>query len=542
MQNTSVKPNRSVMTLVILAVLAALLTACGPAEAPISVPAGAQAGDLVGLEPCTFQAGDEEFAADCGTLVVPENRSDPDTRLIALPVVRVRATGASPAEPIFWLQGGPGHPNVYSYPEDGLFEDHDFVMVGYRGVEGQVVLECPELSEAISNAPGTPLSDAALEGYGEGLARCAARLQAEGIDLAGYTITETIDDVEAARQALGYERINLYGESYGTRLEMIYEWRYPESLNRVAMVAVNPPGHFIWEAAVIDAQIADYSNLCAQDAECSARTDDLAGTIRQVSRNMPDRWLFIPIDEDAVRIMTNILFVESVQTPGAPVPIFGPAAVDMWLDAAEGDASGMALASLSRNLFLPNLFTWGHFMAMGTSVNDYLDPTRDYRTELTPPDSIIAAPWSYFLWGAIQGWPATSIPEEYLEVQSSDVETLLVSGSIDFSTPPQFATEELLPYLSNGEQVILEDIGHTESFWNIQPEARAHMITTFFNTGEVDASLYTYQPLDFDVGLGWSGLAKVMLGILLVIIIIVVAVVWLIVRLVRRRRATRTSS
>jgi pimeloyl-ACP methyl ester carboxylesterase len=526
-----------------MAVIASLLMAScgGTEEVPITVPAGAQAGDLVGLEPCTFKAGEVEFAADCGTLVVPENRSDPDSRLIALPVVRVRATGANPAEPIFWFAGGPGHTNVLRYPEDGLFEDHDFVMVGYRGREGQVVLECPEISKAISNAPGSILSNAALEGYGAGLARCAARLQAEGIDLAGYTITETIDDMEAAREALGYERINLYGNSYGSRLEIIYEWRYPDSLNRVVMVSVNPPGRLIWEPAVIDAQIADYSKLCAQDAECSARTGDLVATMREVSENMPDRWLFIPIDEGAVRLITQVMFVESIQ-PDAPVPLYGPAAVDMWLAAAEGDASGMALASVSRNLFLPNLFTWGHFAAMGGSVNDYFDPTRDYRTELTPPDSIVGAPFSYFIWGALQGWPATSIPEEYLEVQSSDVETLLVSGSIDFSTPPQFATEELLPYLSNGEQVILEDIGHTESVWYSQPEARAHMLTTYFNTGEVDASLYTYQPLDFDVGLGWPGLAKVLLGILLVVIVIVVAVVWLIVWLVRRRRATRISS
>jgi len=39
-------------------------------------------------------------------------------------------------------------------------------------------------------------------------------LQAGGVDLAGYTIAETIDDMEAARVALGYDRINLMGESY----------------------------------------------------------------------------------------------------------------------------------------------------------------------------------------------------------------------------------------------------------------------------------------------------------------------------------------
>lgn len=53
---------------------------------------------------------------------------------------------------------------------------------------------------------------------------------------------------------------------------------------------------------------------------------------------------------------------------------------------------------------------------------------------------------------------------EYGSVHTSKVETLLISGELDFSTPPQLATEELLPYLPNGHQVVLEEFGHTASF------------------------------------------------------------------------------
>ncbi|MCJ7738103.1 MAG: alpha/beta hydrolase, partial [Anaerolineae bacterium] len=280
-----------VISCVILALLSLALTACSVAEeAPLAVPAGARAGDLVGLEACTYERSDVEFAAECGTLVVPENRSDPNSRLIALPVIRIRTRGDSPAEPVFWFAGGPGKSNMrFSHVKDldVLIEEHDFVMVGYRGMDGQVVLDCPELSAALRDQPGDLLSDAALESYGTAGARCVERLRSEGVDLAGYSMTETIHDVEAAREALGYERINLLGVSYGTRLAMIYEWMYPDSLHRVVMLEVNTPGHFIWEAEAIDAQIEDYARLCAQDAICSARTDDLAGTMRRVSRDMP---------------------------------------------------------------------------------------------------------------------------------------------------------------------------------------------------------------------------------------------------------------
>jgi pimeloyl-ACP methyl ester carboxylesterase len=533
--------SRNMIIISSIALLSLMLAACGSAKkAPVTVPAGAQAGDLVGLEPCTYKAGDVELAADCGTLAVPENRADPNSRLIALPVIRVRATGANPAEPIFRFSGGPGTSNLHFRHLEDVIENHDFVQVGYRGVDSSVVLDCPEISEAVRKARGI-LSDEALESYTAAGASCARRLQAEGVDLAGYTLTETIEDNEDARVALGYERINLLGGSYGTRLEMIYEWMYPNSLHRVVMLAVNPPGRFVWDAEVIDEQIEDYARLCAQDPECSARTEDLAASMRRVSEDMPDRWLLFPIDEGVIKALTHVMFYESIRPPGMPVPLSGPAAVDMWLTAEGGDASGMALVSMIRNMFLPSLWTWGEGLSLAASVDDYYDPARDYRSEFEAPDTILGSPVSLMLWNLGLEWPIHLIPQEYLQVQPTDVETLLISGSIDLSVPPQFATEELLPYLSNGEQVILEDFGHTGSFWDSQPEARVHMLNTFFDTGQVDASLYTYQPLDFDVGLGWPGLAKLLVAVVVLVLILLLVSVWWIIRWAKRRRANQVS-
>ena len=127
-------------------------------------------------------------------------------------------------------------------------------------------------------------------------------------------------------------------------------------------------------------------------------------------------------------------------------------------------------------------------------------------------------------------------------MQPSDVETLLVSGNIDATTPAQWATEELLPSLSNGEQVILSEFGHTDDVWGLQPEATVHLLTTFYDTGVVDDSLFTYQPMDFHVGLGFPEIAKLLIAIPVLVIVIVVALVWFIVRRVRRRRATQVSS
>ncbi len=119
----------------------------------VSVPSGAKAGDLI-LHDCDYATEDGSYAADCGTLVVPENRHKAGSRLIALPVTRIRARSADPAEPIFRLQGGPGITNM-TFPAASRFaEKHDVVLVGYRGVDGSSRLDCPEVTSAREQARG----------------------------------------------------------------------------------------------------------------------------------------------------------------------------------------------------------------------------------------------------------------------------------------------------------------------------------------------------------------------------------------------------
>jgi uncharacterized membrane protein len=67
------------------------------------------------------------------------------------------------------------------------------------------------------------------------------------------------------------------------------------------------------------------------------------------------------------------------------------------------------------------------------------------------------------------------------------------------------------------------------------------MLNAFFDTGQVDASLYTYQPLDFDVGLGWPALAKLLVAIVVLVPILLLVLVWWIIRWAKRRQASQVS-
>jgi len=209
------KTNYTLTALVLFAVL--LLVGCGSKDTPVpAVPDGAQAGDLTGLKECEFQpAGSEtKYAAECGTLVVPENWDKPGSSLIALPVVRIPASGPNPAEPVFFLRGGPGQSNFSWTPPDWLLENHDVVMVGYRGMEGSVTLACPEVNRLIKAHAGKDLfSEQARVEYRAAANQCAAALQKTGVDLSGYTVPGVVEDMEAVRSALGYDRINLFSQS-----------------------------------------------------------------------------------------------------------------------------------------------------------------------------------------------------------------------------------------------------------------------------------------------------------------------------------------
>jgi len=491
---------------------------------PITVPEGSKAGDLTTMKPYTYKAGDIEYAAERGTFVVAENRGAPDSRFIALPVVRIRATGSDPTEPIFWLTGGPGHTNLEFSHIEGLIEKHDIVLVGYRGVDGSVVLQLPEVVKALKGVGGELFSDASMANIGEAYTRGVNRLQGEGIDLDGYTIVEIIEDMEAVRIALGYERINLISQSFGTRVAMIYMWMHPDSLLRVALVCVNPPEHMVWEPDDIDRLIEYDAKLFAQEAKYSVRTKNLVETMRNVAHNMPRRWLFFPIDPGKVKSVSHF----TLQHRGSAAQVF-----DAFIVAENGDPSGLALMSIMYDFMVPSVNVWGFSIAMAITADH--DPSRDYINKMDPPDSILGAPLSVLFWGPTNymDWPTPPIPSELRKVQSSDVETLMVSGSADYSNPPWIATNELMPYLINGEQVILSEFGHTKDFWDMQPEASKHLLTTFYETGEVDDSRYTYQPMDFHVGLGYPEIAKIGLGIMVLVVIGLATLVWFMVRKVR---------
>ncbi len=447
--------------------------------------ANAKAGDLL-LKPGEYQVGGERFEADYGMLTVPETRNNPGSRLIHLPVLRVYGANRASAQPLFTLGGGPGHSNISVSPS-WYHQNHDVVMVGYRGVDGSVSLDCPDIWRGLVEAE-RPLSEENLEKLGRALYARFQGFREEGIDIDSYTMVDVVDDMEAARQALGYHTVNLWGHSYGSYVAYTYSLRYPDSIQRCFVSSPSTPGRMCcWEPRLVDELLTHYADLWRQDRACSSRTPDLTRTLWNVMQSLPVEWHGIRVDPDKVKVMS---FLNLYNTSSA-AQVF-----DAFVAAEGGDYSGLAFLSAAFEQAVPVMFNWGDYFSKVYSSSDIYFG-HDEEPEIDPPDTIIGSPLRRFHLTPPRygGWPIKRIPIEYRQ-GVSHVETLVVNGNMDPATPLEYTRDYLMPRLHRGNLVVLAEMGHNDVF-DLQGDAYRHLCETFFRSGEVDDSKFAYAPVDF---------------------------------------------
>src|SRR6188768_3555555 len=168
------------------------------------------------------------FEAECATLSVPENPDAPDGRKIALRIALLESTAARPEpDPVFFLAGGPGQSALEAYPSvAGAFrrvlQNRHVILMDQRGTGGSHKLECK--FDEDGGEQGVAGAVAPPERFVAMLKTCVAAIDG---DPSQYTTEAAVHDLELVRQALGAERINLVGGSYGSRFAQHYLRRHP---------------------------------------------------------------------------------------------------------------------------------------------------------------------------------------------------------------------------------------------------------------------------------------------------------------------------
>ena len=148
----------------------------------------------------------------------------------------------------------------------------------------------------------------------------------------------------------------------------------------------------------------------------------------------------------------------------------------------------------------------------------------------------MGAPMAEWIWPLAMEWPIELITKDLREFQESDVEMLLVNGSVDFATPAT-ALDEARPYFHKAQMVLLPEFGHiTDVMETLQPKAFERLITSYYDTGVADDSLYVYQPLSFQPRISLTVMARLLVTAMVLLPALLILGVVLVVRRIRRRR------
>ena len=435
------------------------------------------------LKPDKITCRTKEYQGMRGTLYVPEDRTKPDSRTVELPVVVVKSLSPNPDYPIFRFAGGPGvsNMNLADNINESDLANHDLVEVGYRGVDGSPQLKHP-LFDGILRTPDF-LSQTSLKEISKKFAEACTSLTEAGIDVRQYNILNVVDDMEAARAALGYKKINITGGSYGGAVVMVYCLRYPQSIHRAIMAeAAFPYDIAFGKPAEFDARLNHINKLWKKNTEAVKRSPDIVRTMRNVLANLPKEYNGMPIDQARVKLMTSFGITNQRS--------YANMVFDAYILAEKGDFSSIAAMCLMYEMFIGLIGYPGDLLVK--TYSSVTSPDRNFITELNDPDSLIGSPLSMLAWGCFQysGWPVISLVEEHPPTKKSSVETLIFYGSKE--TGESFQNKYQASF-THAHWVVLDDLGHTD-IWTITADGTQHLMSRFLNEGIVDTSKFGSIP------------------------------------------------
>ncbi len=439
-----------------------VLTACSSARVPpVAVDWTALAVKrLPSLTPCSLPNIEESVL--CGVVEVPEDRSQPGGRRLALDVVVVPAQRETPAaDPVFVFEGGPGGAVTKRAPSmlyAGPVRARDIVLVDQRGTAGSHRITCPL-------GGGQPSLGVLAEMFpADAVRQCAAELSLRA-DLQRYTTVDFADDIEAVRQHLGYGPINIRGGSYGTRAMMVFAQRYPRSTRSLFGIGVVSPvrSNLAERGVWSDQVLAGLGTLCAADEACSDIMPDLGAsmatllgslsegprTVRLPDPNQLDTEITLDVNRDWLAEKLRLLLYFTFTSRALPWAAHRAEMADDWVPLLQ-------LAVVVQRMFQSSL-------AYGVLLTIQCGESMDFDVAaalVRGADTLIG---TYRLEQQVQGcanWPHHRIPSLGLpSPQVLDTPTLFLSGALDPVTPPAFA-EEAATYFPESHHLVLPEGQH----------------------------------------------------------------------------------
>lgn len=444
----------------------------------------AVAKSTVELKPCKPQ--DIQGDAKCGTLEVFENRATQKGRKIKLNILVLPAIGPQ-REPdaLFYFAGGPGSGATEDAPGiaqvlAGMRQRRDLVFVDQRGTGQSHPLNCDLFNAADPQSflgYFFPLDD---------VRKCREQLEPKA-DLTLYTTNIAMDDLDEVRAALGYEQINLYGGSYGTRAALVYLRRHPKHVRTVMLHGVAPTNQFMPRNFPQDAERALQGVLseCEVDEACRKAFPrvkaDAQRVLEQLLQGPAQAQVKLPQSKDPVTVkLDRNLAAEAVRyMMYSPI---GAGRVPLFLHlAAEGNYVPLAQAAL---YYRQNLVATGsNGMYLSVTCAEDLPWVKAEEAKQIGANTFLGSYRYDQQNAACELWPRAMIDSKYAEPVRSDKPVLIMTGEWDPVTPPSQG-DAVAKTLPNSLHIIVNDGAHGLS--GLQGiECLERLMTQFVERGAV---------------------------------------------------------
>lgn len=444
-------------------------------------------------------ASGRTISAQSGRLSVPQNRSRASSGRIELSLERLSGAAESGAPPIVYLHGGPGgqathyasDPVMVSYFAQ-LLEAGDVILLDQRG--------CGRSKPRLLLQPDSPppadvfLDRGSIERW---LVRASretiGKYRERGIEIEGYTTTESADDLEDLRLALGAEKLSLLGFSYGTHLGLSALRRHGPRVARAVLVGVEGPDHTLKLPVTFETHWKRLGLLAAQDPNLEGAVPDLEALLHRVLEML---------GEEPLRVTIQSPFTgEALDVPVGPAGLLMILAFDLG-DVSDVPVFPRLLTSIEQRD--PSVLQW--FVQKRYPQLRYVPPhlfITDGAAGTTPERRALieaqAARSRFAKWLGLdfpevqQLWAVPDAGAVYRSPVLSDVPTLFVSGTYDFNTPP-YQAEEVRWGFTHGRHLLIERGGH-ESWLRIEEVWR--QIGLFLGDGDITECEVVLPPLRF---------------------------------------------
>ncbi|MBK8782622.1 MAG: alpha/beta fold hydrolase [Anaerolineales bacterium] len=446
-----------------------------PTQLPTPLPTVAYT-PLYEEAPCLFDTPDN-VKVTCGYAIVPENRTANSTDTIKLAVAVFHSTSIHPEpDPVMFLQGGPGgeavrlSANAYEVLVQPFISERDYITFDQRGTGlSEPALKCDELDKVYRQDMYGMIDPESHEYvYKNALLSCNGLLLANGVDLSAYSTVESAADLRDIVKLLGYEKVNLYGASYGTRLALVTMRNHPEIVRSSILDSVVPiESNALNEYPnAVDSALSKLFTSCAANPECNRAYPDLENVFWELVKELDANPVTLSTSAypmgtvtetvDGYYLLSVIMGLEksSDLINTAPQTIYRVKAKDYSTLTAAQYSLPYAFDGITPGLYV-SMMCREHVLA---TTQEELQAT----TEKINVNDVMWRPFYgdfVKMFDACKAWGVTGPDLGEKEAVVSDIPSLIIEGAYDPATPP-FYGKQIGEDLSNSFYFEFPNMGH----------------------------------------------------------------------------------